>query len=282
MKVWLNGKLVDDSQAVVSMYDHGLLYGDGVFEGIRVYNGKVFQAQAHLDRLFNSAEALRLKIPYTKDQLNDAMNQTVQANKGAYIRLVVTRGVGTLGVNPFVCKNPQVFIINDRIQLYPQEVYDNGLSVIIARTVRTPARMLNPQVKSLNYLNNIYAQIEAVDAGVPEALMLNEQGNIAEATGDNVFIVKAGQVITPPPGAGFLMGITRGIVLTLADRLGLARTEKDFTPAEVYAADECFLTGTAAEIVPVTRVDGKTIGDGKPGPVTKKLMAAFKEFIAAS
>jgi branched-chain amino acid aminotransferase len=266
----------------VSIYDHGLLYGDGVFEGIRVYNGKVFQAAAHLQRLFSSAEAICLKIPYTADQLSEAMDQVVRANSGEYIRLAVTRGIGTLGLNPYLCKGPQAFIINDHIQLYPKELYENGLAVIIARTVRCSRQMVDPRVKSLNYLNNIYAKIEAVDAGVPEALMLNQQGNIAEATGDNVFIVKGGQVVTPPPEAGILKGITRGIVLELAGRQGLPAAERDFTPAELYAADECFLTGTAAEVVPVTHVDGRTIGAGKAGPVTRTLMAAYKDFIAKS
>ncbi|HUT56301.1 MAG TPA: branched-chain-amino-acid transaminase [Phycisphaerae bacterium] len=282
VKVWLNGKLVDESQAVVSIYDHGLLYGDGVFEGIRVYNGKVFQAGAHLERLFNSADAICLKIPYSRDQLNEAMNQLVQTNNEPYIRLAVTRGIGTLGLNPYLCRGPQVFIINDHIQLYPKELYENGLAVIIARTVRCSPQMVNPLVKSLNYLNNIYAKIEAADAAVAEALMLNQYGNIAEASGDNVFIVKGGEVITPPPEAGILKGITRGIVLELAGRQGLPKAERDFTPAELYAADECFLTGTAAEVVPVTHVDGKTIGAGKAGPVTRTLMAAYKDFIAKS
>jgi branched-chain amino acid aminotransferase len=282
VKVWLNGKLVEKEQAALGVYDHGLLYGDGVFEGIRVYNGKVFQGPAHLDRLFESADQVRLKLPYTREQLVAAMDELVRANREAYIRLVVTRGVGNLGLNPFQCAAPQVFILNDHIQLYPRETYEKGMSVIIAKTLRTSPRMLPPRVKSLNYLNNILAKIEAIDAGAGEALMLNVDGHVAEATGDNVFLVKGGRVTTPPPSAGILIGVTRGIVLRLAKEAGVPAEEKDFAPAEVYAADECFLTGTAAEVVPVTHVDGKAVGAGLPGPVTRKLMAAYAEFIRKS
>ncbi len=284
MKVWLDGNLVDRENAKLSVFDHGTLYGDGVFEGIRIYDGKIFQCEAHLERLFNSARCIRLPIPYTKQELGEAMVQALEANeiRDGYIRLVVTRGAGTLGLTPFKCPDPSVFIIADSIQLYPEEMYTDGMSVIFAKTVRTSPRMLNPSVKSLNYLNNILAKIEAVDAGVPEAIMLNEQGEVAEGTGDNVFIVKDSQVITPPPEAGILVGITRGIVMKLAERLGMALQEKPVTMEELYAADECFLTGTAAEVIAVTKIDGQAIGDGKVGPVAKQLQVAFHEFIRSA
>jgi len=279
MKVWLNGELVEKEDAKLTVFDHGTLYGDGVFEGIRVYGGKVFQCQAHVDRLFTSARVIRLAIPYTKQELTDAMDETIAANGciDGYIRLVVTRGVGTLGLNPFKCSGPGAFIIAADIELYPPEMYEHGMAVIIARTIRTSGRMVNPGIKTLNYLNNILAKIEAVDAGVGEAIMLNDQGNVAECTGDNLFIVAAGTVVTPPLEAGILPGITRGVVIGLAGKLGLALAERDITPEEVYSADECFLTGTAAEVISVTRVDARPIGDGRPGPITRKLLAAFRE-----
>ena len=283
MKVWLNGKLVDRRNAKLSVYDHGTLYGDGVFEGLRIYNGKVFQAQAHIDRLFESARHIRLAIPHTKQELIDAMGDTLAANAATgdgYIRLVITRGEGNLGLSPFQCPKPGVFIIADTIALYPPEMYENGMAVIVAKTLRTSATMLSPAVKSLNYLNNIMAKIEAIDAGVAEAIMLNDRGEVAECTGDNLFIVKDGAVITPPPEAGFLMGITRGIVIDLAGKLGIAVHQSAIRPDRLYDADECFLTGTAAEVISVTRIDGRTIGDGKPGPITRKLLAAFRQFIA--
>ena len=283
MKIWLNGKLVDRKDAKLTVFDHGTLYGDGVFEGIRIYGGKIFQCQAHVDRLFDSAKAIRLAIPYTKQELTDAMYETLKANGVAdgYIRLAVTRGEGTLGLSPFKCPSPNVFIIAGQIVLYPEEMYQHGMAVIIARTIRTSPRMLPPWVKSMNYLNNIMAKIEAIDAGVAEAIMLNEDGNVAECTGDNIFIVKDGHVATPPVEAGILAGITRKVVMRLADKLGIPLAEKDITVEQLYAADECFLTGTAAEVIAVTRVDGKTIGDGKVGPVTRKLLAAFREYIAS-
>jgi branched-chain amino acid aminotransferase len=281
MKVWLNGKLVDKRNAKLSVWDHGTLYGDGVFEGIRVYNGKVFQAQAHIDRLYESAKCIRLAIPCTKQELADSIYETLRANKmtDSYVRLVVTRGEGYLGLSPFQCSNPNVFIITDQIALYPQEMYENGMAVIIARTVRTAPRMLNPAIKSLNYLNNIMAKIESIDAGVAEAIMLNEQGQVAECTGDNIFIVKGAQVITPPTEAGILIGITRAVVMELAKKLHIAFAEKNIWPKDLYAAEECFLTGTAAEVIAVTKVDGKSIGDGRVGPVTRKLFEAFRQYI---
>lgn len=281
MKVWLNGKLIDRDDAKVSVFDHGLLYGDGVFEGVRIYGGRIFQAQAHVDRLYESAERIRLEIPYAKQEIIDAMYAACQANDvtDGYIRPVITRGPGTLGLNPFKCTDPVVFVIADYIALYPREMYENGLAVIIAKTIRMPARAADPAVKSLNYLNNIYAKIEAIDAGVMEAVMLNTDGNVAEATGDNIFIVVDGDVVTPPPEAGMLLGITRAVVKRMCEKNGVDFVERNFRPKDLYEADECFLTGTAAEVIPVTKVDDTTIGDGTSGPVTKKLLAAFHEFI---
>lgn len=283
MKVWLNGGLVDKEDAKLTVFDHGTLYGDGVFEGIRVYGGKIFKLNAHVDRLFESARTIRLEIPYAKDEIVNAMYETISANSivDGYIRLVVTRGAGTLGLNPFVCSESAVFVIADQIALYPPEMYENGLAVIVAKTVRTSASMLKPSVKSLNYLNNIMAKIEAVDAGVAEAVMLNEKGNVSECTGDNIFIVKEGTVITTPADAGILIGITRGVVISLARKLSIPLIEKDMVVDELYSADECFLTGTAAEVIAVTKIDDKIIGDGKAGPITHKLLDAFRQYIAS-
>lgn len=284
MKVWLNGSLVDEQDAKITVMDHGVLYGDGVFEGLRVYDRKVFQFRAHIDRLFASAEKTRLRIPYARQDLRDAIYQSLQANSlvDGYMRLVITRGYGTLGLNPFKCPKPNVFIIaTDQIVLYSQEMYDRGLAVIIARTLRTSASMLDPSVKSLNYLNNIMARIEAVDAGVEEAVMLNANGNIAECTGDNIFIVTGGRVVTPPTSAGVLVGITRAVVMRLAEQLDIPLSEVDISPEQLYQADECFLTGTAAEVIAVTKVDDRTIGTGRPGPVTTRLLQAFQDYIAA-
>ncbi|MCD6365353.1 MAG: branched-chain-amino-acid transaminase [Planctomycetes bacterium] len=283
MKVWLDGELVEKEDAKLTVFDHGTLYGDGVFEGIRVYGGKIFELTKHVDRLYNSAAQIRLAIPYTKEELIDAMRRTIKANSidGGYIRLVVTRGAGTLGLDPFKCSKPSVYIIADQIVMYPDEMYAKGMAVIIAKTVRTSAQMLNPSVKSLNYLNNIMAKVEAIDAGVVEAIMLNSQGNVAECTGDNVFIVTDGQLITPPPEAGMLLGITRGVVMSLAGELSIPLAEENITSEDLYAADECFLTGTAAEVISVTKVDDRIIGDGKPGPITRRLLNAFREYIAS-
>ena len=283
MKVWLDGELIDKAEAKLAVDDHAALYGDGVFEGIRVYNGKVFKLMAHIDRLYESARQIRLAVPYTKQELIEAISKTLKVNSisAGYIRLVVTRGAGTLGLNPFECPSPSVYIITDQIALYPEEMYTSGMTVIVAKTVRTSARMLSPSAKTLNYLNNIMAKIEAVDAGVAEAIMLNAQGNIAECTGDNIFIVKDTQILTPPQDAGILVGITRGVVMSLAGKLALPMIEKDITVDELYLADECFLTGTAAEVISVTKVDHRLIGDGKPGPITKKLTEAFHEYIAS-
>ena len=248
MKVWINGKLVDAEEAAISVFDHCVLYGDGVFEGIRIYNGKIFQCNAHMDRLFASAEGIRLPVPLTKREIVDAMGKTIAANgiTDGYIRLVVTRGPGTLGLNPFRCSDQTVFVIADQIALYPPEMYETGLEVIVAKTRRISADMLSPAVKSCNYLNNIMARAEAVDAGAAEAVMLNAKGTVAEATGDNVFIVSDGMVVTPPPVEGSLQGITRQIVIDLAGSLGIPLVERAVTVEQLYAADECFLTGTAA------------------------------------
>ena len=280
MKVWLNGKLVDRDDARPSVFDHGTLYGDGVFEGIRIYDGRIFQRDIHVDRLFESARKIRLPIEQTKQEIVDAMRATVEANNvsNGYIRLVVTRGAGTLGLSPFKCSEPSTFIIADSIAMYPQEMYDNGMAVIIAKTVRVSANMLDPCIKSLNYLNNICAKIEAIDAGVAEAIMLNVKGNVAECTGDNIFIVKDGQVVTPDTDSGILVGVTRGVVMSLARELGITVIERTVTPDDLRAADECFLTGTAAEVIAVTKIDESTIGDGKVGQITTKLLTAFKEF----
>ena len=283
MKVWLNGQLVDKGKAKLTVFDHGTLYGDGVFEGIRVYGGKIFQCHAHMNRLFNSAKHIRLAVPYTKQEIINATSDTLKANGIAdgYIRLVVTRGAGTLGLAPDRCSCPSVYIITDQITLYSEQMYAEGLAVIIAKTIRTSPGMLNPAVKSLNYLNNIMAKIEAMDAGVAEAIMLNQEGNVAECTGDNIFIVKDGQLLTPPVSAGILEGITRGVVMHLAVKLSIPPVERDVTPQDICDADECFLTGTAAEVIAVTKVDGKIIGSGKAGPVTTKLLEAFRQFIAS-
>ncbi len=280
MKVWLDGKLVDQEDARLSVFDHGTLYGDGVFEGIRVYDGRIFQRQTHVDRLFESARKIRLTIEQTKQEVVDAMYETIAANNisDGYIRLVVTRGAGTLGLSPFKCPQPSTFIIADGIKMYSQDMYDNGMAVIIAKTVRVSANMLDPRVKSLNYLNNICAKIEAIDAGVAEAIMLNVHGNVAECTGDNIFLVKDGRLITPDTDSGILVGVTRGVVMSLAREMGLTVTEQTVTPDDLQSADECFLTGTAAEVIAVTKIDESIIGDGKVGPITNKLLIAFREF----
>jgi len=280
LKIWLDDKLVDEADAKVSVFDHGLLYGDGVFEGIRVYNSRIFELEAHIDRLYKSAKAIRLTIPKSRDKLISAVKETVQANDviAGYVRLVVTRGVGTLGLNPFVCENSTVFIIADNIQLYPEEFYENGMKVISATTVRNHPLALPPQVKSLNYLNNILAKIEALDSNVAEAIMYNHEGYVAEATGDNVFIVKDGVIYTPPVEAGALSGITRAVVIRLAGQENLQVIEKNLTRFDLYVCDELFLTGTAAEVIGVVEIDGRVVGDGKPGPITRLLRKKFYSY----
>lgn len=280
MKIWLDDKLVDKDEAKVSVFDHGLLYGDGVFEGIRVYNGRIFEQDAHLKRLWDSAKVIRLTIPMSLDEMKNALAKTVDANHVAngYIRLVVTRGVGDLGLNPFLCKKACVFIIAAHIQLYPEELYEKGLKVVSVSTIRTHPMTVPPQVKSLNYLNNILAKIGALDAGAAEAIMYNQEGYVAEASGDNIFIVRNGVIYTPPAQAGALGGITRDVVIRIAAQEKLTVVEKNLTRFDLYVADEFFLTGTAAEVIGVVDIDGRIVGSGKPGPITKQLRKKFFEY----
>lgn len=275
--IWINGKLTPKADARLSLYDHGLLYGDGVFEGIRQYNGRIFEKEAHLRRLYESAHAVRLKIPYTPDQLSGALEETVRANqfRDCYLRLVITRGDGYLGISPKNCGDPVSFIIADMIQMYPPETYQGGMPIITSSYTRNHPNAISPRIKSLNYLNNVLAKWEAIDAGVPEALMLNHLGFVSECTGDNIFIVKNGQLLTPPEESGILLGITRAVVIGLAKTAGIPAIEKNLTRQDMYIADECFLTGTGAEVVPVTRIDNRVIGTGKPGVITQRLMADF-------
>jgi len=278
MKVYVNGKYRDEGDAMISVFDHGLLYGDGIFEGIRAYHGRVFKLKEHIDRLFCSAKAILLNIPMSHEELSRAVVDTCRHNevRDGYIRLLVTRGVGTLGLNPKSCKEPSVVIIAGKIQLYPQEYYEKGLDIITVPTVRNLHSALNPAIKSLNYLNNILAKIEANNAGCEEAIMLNVEGFVAECTGDNVFIVKENQLLTPPLTAGALYGITRRVVLDLGVELGFKVAETNLTRYDLFNADECFLTGTGAELVPVVRLDGRVIGTGKPGPITERLVAQYR------
>ncbi len=284
MKIYIDGKYLDEENAKVSVFDHGLLYGDGIFEGIRAYNGRVFKLKEHIDRLFYSAKAILLDIPLSHAEVMKAVVDTCRLNKirDGYIRLVVTRGVGSLGLNPNRCKNPSVIVIADKIQLYPEEMYKKGLAIITVPTVRNLHSALNPAIKSLNYLNNILAKIESNNAGVEEAIMLNAEGFVAECTGDNIFIVKENKLLTPPLSAGALYGITRGVVLDLAKSLGMTTAEPNLTRYDMFNADECFMTGTAAELVPVTKIDGRVIGTGKPGPATLKLIEAYHAYTKTS
>ena len=274
MKVFIDGKYYDEKNAKVSVFDHGLLYGDGVFEGIRAYNGRVFKLKEHIDRLFCSAKAILLKLPMTHAQLMRATVETCRRNKvrDGYVRLIVTRGVGTLGLNPRNCKNPSVIIIAGKIQVYPAELYAKGMDIVTVATVRNLHSAVNPAIKSLNYLNNILAKIEANNAGVEEAVMLNTEGFVAECTADNLFIIKNGALSTPPLSAGALYGITRGTVMDLAVEMGVSVSEPNLTRYDLFNADECFLTGTGAEIMPVVKIDGRVIGNGKPGKLTRKLV----------
>jgi len=278
LKVYLGGKLYDKDDAKISVYDHGLLYGDGVFEGIRSYGGKVFRLEAHLERLWYSAKAIWLEIPISKEEMARAIVDTLRVNgiEDGYIRVVVTRGVGTLGLDPNRCEKPQVIIITDHISLYPDELYRKGLEIVTVSTARNHPAALNPRIKSLNYLNNILAKIEGLQAGCIEALMLNHKGEVAECTGDNIFLVRKGKLLTPPNEAGILEGITRAAVMELAQEAGIDVREVALTKHDVYIADECFLTGTAAEVVPVVKVDSRKIGDGTPGPTTRDLMERFR------
>ena len=278
-KIYIDGRFYPEANAKVSVFDHGLLYGDGIFEGIRFYNGRVFRLEEHLERLWDSARSICLKIPMTRQEMTEALLETIRQNHlhDGYVRLLVTRGVGNLGLNPEQCKNPSVIIIAATIALYHQDFYRKGLSIITVATRRSNPASLNPAVKSLNYLNNVMARIEANLAGADEALMLNDAGNVAECTADNVFIIKRGQIFTPPITAGALGGITRSVVFDIAGDFNIKVAEADFTRHDIFVADECFLTGTAAEIIPVVKADGRVIGSGKPGPITTRIIARFRE-----
>lgn len=284
MKVFIDGKFYNERDAKVSVFDHGLLYGDGIFEGIRAYNGRVFRLKEHLDRLYYSAKAILLTIPMSREKISAAVVESCRRNKirDGYIRLVVTRGIGTLGLNPNRCKNPSVIVIADKIQVYPPALYQRGMEIITVPTVRNLHSALNPAIKSLNYLNNILAKIEANNAGVEEAVMLNNEGFVAECTADNIFIIKDSKVSTPPLSAGALYGITRGVVMELAEASGLEVSEPNLTRYDLFNADECFLTGSGAEIVPIVKIDGRVIGTGKPGPLTKKLVAEYHSLTKSS
>src|ERR1700719_1281445 len=283
-KIYIDGKFYSEANAKVSVFDHGLLYGDGIFEGIRFYNGRVFRLEEHLDRLWDSARSICLEIPMSQRAMSEALLETIRKNdlREGYIRLIVTRGVGNLGLNPEQCKHPSVIIITAQIKLYSEAVYRNGLTVVTCATRRTNPASLNPAVKSLNYLNNVMARIEANLAGADEALMLNDAGNVAECTADNVFAIKHGQIFTPPITAGALRGITRAVVFEIAAELTVKITEADITRHDVFIADECFLTGTAAEVIPVVKADGRVIGNGKPGPISTRMIARFREMTRAT
>lgn len=279
MLIYLNGKLVKKEDAKVSVFDHGLLYGDGVFEGIRSYNGLVFKLKEHIDRLFASAHGISLKVPLTKAEMQKAVISTLQANKlkDAYIRLIVSRGEGDLGLDPRNCPRPTIVIITDKIALYPPEFYKKGLSIVTVPTRRNIPEALNPQIKSLNYLNNILGKIEAIQAGVAEAIMLDQHGFVAECTGDNIFMIKNQALLTPPVHTGILSGITRSAVLGIASKVGLKAQETTLTRFDLFTSDEMFLTGTAAEIVPVVEMDDRSIGNGKVGTFTLKLIDEFRK-----
>mgnify|MGYP000227237218 CR=1 FL=1 len=279
MKVYINGKYYDKDDAKVSVFDHGFMYGDGIFEGIRLYNKNVFKLPKHIDRLFRSARAIMLDMPWSKQEIMDAVCDACRTNglTDGYIRLIVSRGKGKLGLSPFSCSDPQLIIIADQIQLYPDELYQNGLKAITVPTRRNSHAALPPMVKSLNYLNNILAKIEAQKLGYQECLLLNNEGYVAECSGDNVFIAFEGKLITPPVSCGSLGGMTRQTVVELAKKLGIELLEKPITRFDVWTADECFLTGTAAKLIPLVELDARPIGTGKPGEMTQRLIAAFNE-----
>ncbi len=281
LKIWINGQLFDKQDAKISVYDHGLLYGDGVFEGLRSYNGRVFRLDEHLRRLWESAKAIWLEIPYSREKVAEAVNSTLAANgiRDGYVRLIVTRGAGTLGLDPNRTSDPQVIVITDHIALYPKEMYENGLEIVTVSVARNHPASLSPRIKSLNYLNNILAKIEGLKAGCSEALMLNTRGEVAECTGDNIFLVRDNNLLTPPIDAGILEGITRNAVMELAAAKDMNVSEIVLTKHDVYIADECFLTGTAAEVIPVVKVDNRAIGTGKPGMVTRDLIKRFHELV---
>jgi branched-chain amino acid aminotransferase len=277
LKIYISGKLVPKEDAKISVYDHGLLYGDGVFEGLRAYGGKVFRLKEHVERLYDSAKAIWLTIPMSQKEMGDAINETIRANDlvDCYVRAIVTRGAGSLGLDPNKCSNPEIIIIADAIALYPAELYEKGLDIVSVSVMRTHPAALNPRIKSLNYLNNILAKIEGLQAGCIEALMLNHKGEVAECTGDNIFLIRKGILYTPPIDAGILEGVTRDAVIELAKQAKIEVREIPLTKHDVYIADEVFLTGTAAEVIPVVKVDSRTIGTGKPGPITLDLKKRF-------
>ncbi|MCE5269633.1 MAG: branched-chain-amino-acid transaminase [Planctomycetaceae bacterium] len=281
LKIYIDGKLYDKEDAKISVYDHGLLYGDGVFEGIRCYVGKVFRLDEHLDRLWDSAKAIALEIPMTKADLAKAVVDTLAVNniKDGYIRLLVTRGVGSLGLDPNKAARPSIIIITDSIALYPADWYQKGLDIVTSSVQRMPPAALSPRVKSMNYLNNILAKIEASNAGCIEAMLLNQKGEVAECTGDNIFFVRKGKLCTPGPDAGILEGITRNSVIELAEKMGIEVCQTPLTKFDAYVADECFLTGSGAELIPVVKIDGRVIGDGTPGPITKKIIERFHKLV---
>ncbi|MDO4586834.1 MAG: branched-chain-amino-acid transaminase [Planctomycetia bacterium] len=283
LKIYINGELVPQEDAKISVFDHGFLFGDGIFEGMRSYNGKVFRMNDHIDRLWDSAKTLGFEIPVSKEEMIQAVYQTLKANNisDGYIRLIVTRGCGTLGLDAHLCGTPQIVIITNLLSLYSSDLYEKGIKIVTASTIRMPSSSLNPRVKSLNYLNNIMAKIEGHNAGCEEAMMLNHKGDVAECTGDNIFIVRKGKLLTPPIDACILEGITRNAVIDVANQIGLDVAEKAFTRHDVYCAEECFMTGSAAELIPVIEVDGRAIGTGKPGPITKRILTAFRELVAS-
>ncbi|CCQ94296.1 branched-chain amino-acid aminotransferase [[Clostridium] ultunense Esp] len=281
--IYLNGEYVPKEEAKISVYDHGFLYGDGVFEGIRAYSGNVFRLKEHVDRLYDSAKSILLTIPHTREEMEEIIVETLRKNEldSAYIRVIVSRGVGDLGLDPNKCEKAQVIVIAEELALFPKELYEKGLEVVSVSVRRNRPDVLSPNVKSLNYLNNILAKISAHQAGVSEALLLNTEGYVAEGTGENVFLVKDGVILTPPVYLGALKGITRGAIIDIAKKLGYELKEQPFTLHDVYAADEIFLTGTAAEVVPIVKVDGRPIADGKPGVVTKHLLEGFRQLVTA-
>jgi branched-chain amino acid aminotransferase len=284
LKIYIDGNFHDQAEAKISVFDHGLLYGDGVFEGIRFYNDRVFRLEEHIDRLWDSARAIALDIPMSKSELVAATLETIRQNDlhDGYIRLLVTRGVGSLGLSPDTCRRPSIIIITATIALYPEELYQKGLTMVTCSTRRTPPAALSPRVKSLNYLSNILGKLEAQNAGAGEGLMLNEQGYVSECTGDNIFIVKKGEISTPHLSSGILAGVTRAVVFELAAKLGIRTLERELIRHDIYTADECFLTGTAAEVIPAVQLDRRLIGNGQPGPITLQLIESFRELTRAT
>jgi branched-chain amino acid aminotransferase len=284
LKIYIDGNFHDQAEAKISVFDHGLLYGDGVFEGIRFYNDRVFRLEEHSDRLWDSARAIALDMPMSKSELIAAVLETIRQNDlhDGYVRLIVTRGVGSLGLSPDTCRRPSIIIIAATIALYPEELYHKGLTMVTCSTRRTPPAALSPRVKSLNYLSNILGKLEAQNAGAGEGLMLNEQGYVSECTGDNIFIVKKGEISTPHLSSGILAGVTRAVVFELAEKLSIRAVERELIRHDIYTADECFLTGTAAEVIPAVQLDRRLIGHGQPGPITLQLIESFRELTRAT